>query len=75
MPRILQSEIHSNFSLDTGVWNNYKTGIIDLYNNIQNKEDFNDHLIREYNRKIDRLNQPTGLFIGPYDAGFRYIGN
>ena len=74
MPRILQSEIHSNFSLDTGVWNNYKTGIIDLYNNIQNKEDFNDHLIREYNRKIDRLNQPTGLFIGPYDAGFRYIG-
>jgi hypothetical protein len=74
MPRILQSEIHSNFSLDTGVWNNYKTGIINLYNNIQNKEDFNDHLIREYNRKIDRLNQPTGLFIGPYDAGFRYIG-
>ena len=66
MPRILQSEIHSNFSLDTGVWNNYKTGIINLYNNIQNKEDFNDHLIREYNRKIDRLNQPTGLFIRSY---------
>jgi hypothetical protein len=46
-----------------------------MYDLSTSKVDFNDHLIREYNRKIDGLNQETGLYIVPFDAGFRFIGN
>jgi|TARA_Y100000592_G_scaffold57923_1_gene90718 hypothetical protein len=43
---------------------------------------FEQHLIKEYNRKVDELhtswtgNAPvtTGLLIEPYDAGFSYQG-
>jgi hypothetical protein len=72
-PRLLQSQIHSDYSTASGVWASYRTGIESMYEEISSRVDFNDHLIREYNRKIDRLNQPTGLFISPYDAGFRFI--
>jgi len=72
-PRFLQSQIHSDYSTGSGVWASYRTGIESMYEEISSRVDFNDHLIREYNRKIDRLNQPTGLFISPYDAGFRFI--
>ena len=74
-PRQLQSSIHSDYSLDSGIWANYKAEIISSYNESISKDDFNDHVIREYNRKIERLNQLSGLFITPYDAGFRFIGN
>jgi hypothetical protein len=46
-----------------------------MYDLSDSKEDFNDHLIREYNRKIERLNQETGLYISPFDGGFRFIGD
>lgn len=74
-PRQLQSSIHSDFSSDSGIWANYKAEIISSYNESISKDDFNDHVIREYNRKIERLNQVSGLFITPYDAGFRFIGD
>lgn len=76
MPRHLQSEIHSDFSSNSGVWANYKTLIIGLYDNSQDplKTDFDNHLIREYNRKIHDLIQNNSLFITPFDAGYRFVG-
>jgi hypothetical protein len=76
MPRHLQSEIHSDFSSESGVWASYKTLVIGLYNSSQDplKTDFDNHLIREYNRKIHDLGQNSGLFITPFDAGYRFIG-
>lgn len=73
-PRTLQSQIHSSYETGSGAWVAFRTGIVDLYNAASNKADYNDHLIREFNRKISILNQPTGLFIAPYDAGFRFTG-
>ena len=75
MPRKLQSKIHSDKSTSSSVWNAYKQQIIDLWNASQKKGDFNDHLIREYNRKIDSFNQNSDLFITPYNAGYRFIGS
>ena len=48
----------------------------------QGGEGDGQHLIREYNRKIDSLYKSwtgsapvtTGLFIDPYNAGFSYEG-
>ena len=77
MPRHLQSEIHSDFSSESGVWANYKTLVMELYNASADslKTDFDNHLIREYNRKIHNFGQNSGLFITPFDAGYRFIGN
>lgn len=74
MPRRLQAQIHSNFSLESGTWTTFQSQIAELTGSIDSKEDFNDHLIREYNKKIVALNQPQELLFSPYDAGFRYIG-
>jgi len=74
-PRNLQSEIHSSYITGSGVWSDYRSQIKTMYDSSSSKEDFNDHLIREYNRKIDRLNQPSGLYITPFDGGFRFIGD
>lgn len=74
MPRKLQSKIHSEKSISSSVWNAYKQQIINLWNASQKKGDFNDHLIREYNRKIDNFNQNNDLFIAPFDSGYRFIG-
>jgi len=75
MPRKLQSKIHSEKSIVAQMWSDYKEQIIDLYNASQNKSDFNDHLIREFNRKINRFNESSDLFFTPYDAGFRFTGD
>jgi hypothetical protein len=75
MPRHLQSIIHSEKSHSGSIWSGYNQEIIDLWNSSSAHADFNDHLIREYNRKIDLFNQPTGLFFAPYDAGYRFIGS
>ncbi len=80
-PRLLQAEIHSNFSTVSGDWAAYKTQITGLYSATGYGAsgngtfgDFSDHLIREYNGKIIELGMPTGLTIQPYDAGYRLIG-
>jgi hypothetical protein len=76
-PRLLQSQIHANFSTVSGVWADFRTGVTGLFgaNSGTNASDYRDHLIREFNRKINDLNQPSGLYISPYDDGFRFTGN
>ena len=74
-PRYLQAQIHADYSTGLSVWSDYRSQIKSMYDLSDSKEDFNDHLIREYNRKIDRLNQETGLYISPFDGGFRFIGD
>jgi hypothetical protein len=49
------------------------TGLF-VSNSGANRADYRDHLVREFNRKISILNQPTGLFIRPFDDGFRFTG-
>ena len=75
MPRKLQSKIHSDFSINSNDWTQYRQEIKTLFDASTSKVDFNDHLIREYNRKINKLSQETGLYISPFDGGFRFIGN
>lgn len=74
-PRYLQSQIHANYSTGSSVWSDYRSQIKSIYDSSTSKVDFNDHLIREYNRKIERLNQSTNLYISPFDGGFRFIGD
>ena len=80
-PRLLQAEIHSNFSTVSGDWAAYKAQITGLYSATGYDAtgnatfgDFSDHLIREFNGKIIELGMPTGLTIQPYDAGYRLTG-
>jgi hypothetical protein len=73
-PRILQQQIHSTFTPDTGVWFSFRTGVNFLLTGSNNKADFRDHLCREYNKKADSLSLPTGYFFTPYDGGLRYLG-
>ena len=80
-PRLLQAEIHSNFSTTSGDWVAYKSEITGLYSATgygasgnATFQDFSDHLIREFNGKIVELGMPTGLLIKPYDAGYRLTG-
>ncbi len=74
MPRITQSEIHADFSTGSGIWTGYRAEVTGFYNDF-NRVDLDDHIVREYNRKIINLGQPTGLLITPDDAGYRYIGD
>ncbi len=74
MPRITQSDIHADFSTGSGIWTGYRAEITGFYNEFD-RVDLDDHVVREYNRKIQVLGQPTGLMIVPNDAGYRYIGD
>ena len=74
MPRQLQANIHSDFSSDSGVWTGYRAQVTGLYAT-HARSDLDDHVVREFNKKIDRLAMPEDLFIEPHDAGFRYIGD
>ena len=80
-PRLLQADIHSNFSIVSGDWISYRAQITGLYSSTgyaasgnSTFGDFSDHLLREYNGKIIELGMPTGLIIQPYDAGYRLTG-
>ena len=74
-PRFLQSQIHADYSTGSTTWSDYRDQIKSMYDLSDSKEDFNDHLIREYNRKIERLNQSSDFYISPFDGGFRFIGD
>ena len=76
MPRTIQDLVHTNYATGSGLWMQYRGDITGLYSTgtSERYDDFDNHVIREYNRKIDVLGQPTGLLIEPYDAGFRYVG-
>jgi hypothetical protein len=75
-PQLFKSDIHSSYETGSGVWQGYRATLTGLFaaNSGTNQSDYRDHLIREFNRKISILNQPTGLFISPYDDGFRFTG-
>jgi hypothetical protein len=80
-PRLLQADIHSNYSIVSGDWVSYRTQITGLYSatgyNASGNAtfgDFSDHLIREFNTKVIELGMPTGILIKPYDAGYRLTG-
>lgn len=80
-PRLLQAEIHNNYSSISGTWDAYKSQIAGLYSATgyaasgnATFQDFSNHLMREYNSKIIKLNMGTGMLISPYDAGYRFTG-
>lgn len=75
-PNILKADIHASYETGSGTWQSYRANVTGLFvaNSGTNKSDYRDHVIREFNRKISILNQPTGLFISPYDDGFRFTG-
>jgi len=74
-PRLLQQQIHSTFATGLATWEGFRTDIINLYNSGTNYADFNDHLVREFNKKIRDFNFDSGLYFGPYDGGLRFIGS
>jgi hypothetical protein len=75
-PNTLKADIHSSYATGSGAWQTYRANVTGLFvsNSGANRADYRDHLIREFNRKISILNQPTGLFIRPFDNGFRFTG-
>jgi len=75
-PNILKADIHSSYATGSGAWQTYRANVTGLFvsNSGANRADYRDHLVREFNRKISILNQPTGLFIRPFDNGFRFTG-
>jgi hypothetical protein len=75
-PNILKADIHASYETGSGTWQSYRVNVTGLFvaNSGTNQSDYRDHVIREFNRKISILNQPTGLFISPYDDGFRFTG-
>jgi len=79
MPRKLQAKIHSEKSNDISVWNALRIEIDEKYNLATNLDDYGNHLIREFNRKISNYVkfEPNfnDLYITPYDAGFRFLGS
>ena len=74
MPRLTQSKIHSDFSSASETWSEYRAQVIAFYDNYPHSE-LNDHITREFNKKIRDLNQSESLYISPYNAGLRYIGD
>jgi hypothetical protein len=75
-PNTLKADIHSSYETGSGAWQTYRANVTGLFvsNSGANRADYRDHVIREFNRKISVLNQPTGLFIRPFDDGFRFTG-
>lgn len=74
MPRLLQETIHATTNATTGDLASWYDQITGLYlGSGYDPVDFNDHLIREYNRRAYNIGA-TGQMITPYDAGFRYLG-
>jgi len=74
MPRQKQDEIHCDFSLTSGDWVSYRAEVTGFYGSYDFSE-LNDHIVREFNKKIRDLNMPESLYISPYDAGLRYTGD
>ena len=75
----LTNKIHGDFSTGSGVWMGYRSDITGEYITGEgtgaNYVIYSNKLIREYNEKISELNQPSNLYIEPYDAGFRYTND
>ena len=76
MPRSLQNKIHSEKSTSIEVWEDYRIQILILWAVITKHADFNDHLIREFNRKVILLGLDSfpQFPINP-NINDRYIGD
>jgi hypothetical protein len=72
--RQLQGKIHMSFSKEATVWYAFGQLIYDLYYVSPYEADGDDHLIREFNRKIDLLGINTAYSFRPMDSGFRFKG-
>jgi len=73
MPRQLQSRIHSNNNPSEWDLKTSRLDIYNLYDTITPKDDFNNHLFREFNRRASTAGFES-LAFAPFDAGFRYSG-
>ena len=74
MPRPTQSRIHVDFSSSSETWTNYRSEVLAFYGNIPRRE-LDDHISREFNKKVRDLSQDQSLYISPFDAGLRYTGD
>ena len=75
MARSLQSEIHSEFSSNSGTWQDYRNQITGFYSSIP-KSELDMHVSREFNRKIEVFfGTDSSLMLSPFNAGFSYIGS
>jgi len=78
----LRDGIHTDSSTGISGWNTHRTALTEeLFTrnggNISGRYGEFSKDIQEYNRKIDTLSgawQDTGMFLTPYNAGFRYTG-
>ena len=77
----IRNSIHTDLSTESGDWQNYRNILTGQFYsgggvNTGRYQEFTQD-IQEYNRKIDTLTGRwghTGLFLDPYNAGFRYTG-
>lgn len=74
-PRELQNKIHSTFLTSGSIWSGFRSEIVALYGVASNYDDFDNHLLREFNKKVRDLALDTGMYFIPYDGGLRFIGS
>ena len=75
MPNDLKGEIHSNFSANSSTWANFRSEVTGAYIlSGQGGGEGRQLLLREFNRKVDSLNQSGQFYLEPYTAGFSYKG-
>jgi hypothetical protein len=77
----LRDGIHTDSSTGISGWNTHRSALTEEFaaqaGNTSGRYGEFSKDIQEYNRKIDTLSgawQDTGMFLTPYNAGFRYTG-
>lgn len=82
MPNDLLSEMHSSTGVASGDWAAFRAETTGMYLLSGSKEYNSQHVIREYNRNVFRLESSwtgdapatTGLLLRPFNDGFSYVG-
>jgi hypothetical protein len=75
MPRQLQNKIHPSFSKSIPDWQFFRDSIKRLFDASSNRADFGNHVVREHNRKVAKLNLPINLLIPNCDSSGRLKSN
>lgn len=70
-PRQIQQLIHSEKENSFAIWSGYKEMIQESWNEVSRKDDFNDHVVREFGKKLESFNLSSNLSFEGTDAGFR----
>ena len=77
----IRDSIHTDFSTGISGWGGYRTELTGEFirqgGNVSGRYGEFSKDIQEYNRKINTLSgawSDTGMFLTPYNAGFRYTG-